>query len=53
MKKKKKKKKTSKAIHFSSKYGGSKLEEKFSQHSCGRWTPIHHSVRQGKMVRVF
>jgi hypothetical protein len=44
-----KKSKNSKVDNFSSKYGGSKLEEKLTHHLHGRCTPI----RQGNMVRAF
>jgi hypothetical protein len=46
-------KKTSEGDHFSSGCGGSKLDEKFSQHSRGRWTPVRISTCQRKMVRAF
>ena len=48
-----KKNKTSKVDHFSSKYGGSKLEEKLIHHPYGRCIPIHHSLCQGNLVRAF
>jgi hypothetical protein len=47
-----KKKKTSKLDLFSSSYGSSKLDKKNFQHPRGRWTPVRHSVCQGKMERA-
>jgi hypothetical protein len=48
-----KKNKTSKIDHFSSKSGGSKLEEKLIHYTHGRCIPVYNSVRQENMVRAF
>jgi hypothetical protein len=48
-----KKKKTSKSNHFSSRYEGSKLEEKISQRPHGCWIPVQIFIRQKKAVRTF
>jgi hypothetical protein len=46
-------KKASEADHFSSKYGGSKIENKLSQDSQGHGTLGCIFVCQGKMIRGF